>query len=345
MTKEYSKLKLFQGCNVLVTGGLGFVGSNLAHRLVKLGANVTLVDAMLPLYGGNTFNLEGINDKVKINYCDIRDRPAMDYLIKGQDFIFHLAGQVSHVDSILDPFNDVDINVNGTLVILEAMRKFNPSARLIFTGTRGQYGASIKIPVDELAPTNPKGMYAITNLAAEKMILMYYDVHDIKGVSLRITNTYGPRHHMKHNRYGVANWFLRLAMDDQTIPLMGSGEILRDYMFIDDLIEALIKISLCENAYGEVFNVGNGVGISFKDLAQSIISLTGTGRIKFIPFSPERKILEPGDYVGDYSKIKQIVGWEATTDLINGFEKTLRYYEVNREHYWKPDYQKENQND
>jgi UDP-glucose 4-epimerase len=313
--------------------------------MVRLGAKVTLVDSMLPAYGGNLFNLDGIHDQVNINFCDIRDRPAMDYLVRNQDFIFHLAGQVSHVDSILDPFNDVDINVNGTLVILEAMRKYNQTARLIFTGTRGQYGASIKIPVDENAPTNPKGMYAITNLAAEKMILMYCEVHNIKGVSLRITNTYGPRHQMKHNRYGVANWFLRLAMDDQTIPVMGSGEILRDYMFIEDLIEALLNIGLCNKTCGEVFNVGKGVGVTFKELAQTIITLSHKGRIKFVPFTPERKILEPGDYIGDYSKIKQVTGWEATTDLSIGMETTLNFYLLNRENYWKPDYQKANQNE
>jgi UDP-glucose 4-epimerase len=345
MAKDTSQLEAFRGSRVLVTGGLGFIGSNLAHRLVRLGAKVTLVDSMLPLYGGNLFNVEDIRDQVKINFCDIRDRPAMDYLVRDQDFIFHLAGQVSHIDSILDPFNDVEINVIGTLVILEAMRRFNPKARLIFTGTRGQYGASIKIPVDEHAPTNPKGMYAITNLAAEKMILMYYDVHDIKGVSLRITNTYGPRHQMKHNRYGVVNWFLRLAMDDQTIPLMGSGEILRDYLFVEDLIEALLDVGLCDKAYGEVFNVGKGVGITFVELAQTIISLTGKGRIEFVPFTPERKILEPGDYVGNYAKITQIVGWEAITELHRGLEITLNYYLLNRDHYWPLDYEKANQNE
>jgi UDP-glucose 4-epimerase len=194
--------------------------------------------------------------------------------------------------------------------------------------------------VDEQAPTNPKGMYAITNLAAEKMILMYYDVHAIKGVSLRITNTYGPRHQMKHNRYGVVNWFLRLAMDDQPIPLMGSGEILRDYLFVEDLIEALLQVGLCESAYGEVFNVGNGVGITFNELAQTIISLTGKGQIKFVPFTPERKILEPGDYVGNYAKITRIVGWEAKTELHKGLEITMNYYLQDRDNYWKPDYEK-----
>jgi UDP-glucose 4-epimerase len=292
---------------------------------------------MLPLYGGNFFNLEGIRDRVQVNLCDIRDRPAMDYLVREQDYIFHLAGQVSHVDSITDPFNDVDINVIGTLTILEAMRKYNPSGRIIFTGTRGQYGTTVKLPVDELASTNPKGMYAITNLAAEKMLLMYHEVHGLNGVSLRITNTYGPRHQMKHNRYGVVNWFVRLALDNRVIPLMGDGKILRDYLYIDDLVEALIETALCDSAYGEIFNVGLGKGITFVDLAQTVLDVAQQGKIEFVPFTEERKALEPGDYVGDYRKIKNIVGWEASTDLRHGLQTTIDYYRYYRQHYWTPD--------
>jgi len=328
-------MEKYSNKRVLITGGLGFVGSNLAHRLVCLGAEVTLVDSMLPLYGGNCFNLVGIQDKVTVNLCDIRDRPAMDYLVRGQDYIFHIAGQVSHVDSITDPFNDVDINIVGTLVILEAARKFNPDARIIFTGTRGQYGESTKLPVDELAPTNPKGMYAITNLAAEKMVLMYQDVHNVRGTSLRITNTFGPRHHMKHNRYGVVNWFIRLVLDNQPIPLMGDGKILRDYLYIDDLIDALLAVGLTDRAYGEVFNLGRGEGVTFLELAETIIQEACQGSIRFIPFSPERKILEPGDYVSDCRKIHEFTGWTAKTDFRDGIRRTIEYYRLSRQYYWE----------
>jgi UDP-glucose 4-epimerase len=339
MTRILTQYGNLLGKRVLVTGGLGFIGSNLAHCLVALGAKVTLVDSLLPLYGGNFYNLRGIRNKVQVNLCDIRDRPAIEYLVRDQDYIFHLAGQVSHVDSILDPFSDVDINVVGTLVILEAMRKYNPRGRIIFTGTRGQYGASAKLPVDELAPTNPKGMYAITNLTAEKMLLMYHDVHDVRGVSLRITNTYGPRHQMKHNRYGVVNWFVRLAMDDRTIPLMGDGKILRDYLFIEDLVDALLSVALCDDAFGEVFNVGISQGITFMELAKMIVELVGLGRIEYVPFSPERKILEPGDFMGDYRKIEKIIGWRARTELRQGLIKTIDYYRQYQQHYWTPDYE------
>lgn len=325
----------YQGKSVLITGGLGFIGSNLAIRMVEAGAHVTLLDAMLPLYGGNLFNIELIQDQVRMNFSDIRDRNSMEYLVRDQDYIFHLAGQVSHVDSILDPFMDVDINVNGTLSVLEACRKHNPDARVIFTGTRGQYGPSVKLPVNEDAPTNPMGMYAITNLTAEKIVLMYHRVHDIRGVCLRITNTYGPRHHMKHNRYGVLNWFVRLALDDEVIPIFGDGCILRDFLYVDDLTEALMCCGMNEAAYGDVFNVGSGTAVSFIDLAKKIIEIAGSGRYEHAPFTSERKALEPGDYWADITKIRSIVGWEPQVSLEEGLRRTIAYYRACRDHYWR----------
>lgn len=324
----------YSGKRVLITGGLGFVGSNLAIKLVEEGAHVTLLDAMLPLYGGNLFNIEPIRDKVQVNFSDIRDQSSMEYLVRDQDFIFHLAGQVSHVDSILDPFMDVAINVNGTLCVLEACRKYNPDARIIFTGTRGQYGPSVKLPVDETAPTNPMGMYAITNLTAEKIILMYHQVHGIRGLCLRITNTYGPRHHMKHNRYGVLNWFIRLALDDETIPIFGDGRILRDFLYIDDLVEALMRCGLTEAAYGDIFNVGSGTAVSFIDLAEKIIEIAGSGRCEYAPFTTERKALEPGDYWADIAKIKAVVEWQPQVSLEEGLQRTVEFYRRYRNHYW-----------
>ena len=324
----------YEGKHVLITGGLGFVGSNLAIQLVEAGADVTLLDAMLPLYGGNPFNIEPIRDRVRVNFSDIRDHNSMNYAVRGQDYIFHLAGQVSHVDSITDPFTDVDINVNGTLSVLEACRKYNPEARIIFTGTRGQYGPSVKLPVDESAPTNPMGMYAITNLTAEKIVLMYHQVHNLRGVCLRITNTYGPRHQMKHNRYGVLNWFVRLALDNENIPVFGDGRILRDFLYIDDLTNALMMCGLCNSAYGDLFNVGSSVPISFLDLINKIVGTAGSGRYEFAPFTAERRALEPGDYWSDIRKIKSVIGWEPHVSLEEGLQRTIAYYRAHRDHYW-----------
>ncbi len=324
----------YRGSRVLITGGLGFVGSNLALALVADGAAVTVLDSMLPLYGGNLFNIEPIRDRVQVTFTDVRDRSSMGYVVRGQDFVFHLAGQVSHVDSITDPFTDVDINVNGTLTVLESCRRFNPSAKIIFTGTRGHYGPSVKLPVDESAPTNPMGMYAITNLAAEKMVGMYHQVHGLESVCLRITNTYGPRHQMKHDRYGVLNWFLRLAMDDATIPIFGDGRILRDFLYVDDLVAALMRCGLCQAAYGEIFNVGSGEPISFLGLIEEIVAVTGSGRYEFTPFTAERKALEPGDYWSDIGKIRKVVGWSPAVALREGLERTAEFYRRHRDHYW-----------
>lgn len=325
----------FKGKKVLVTGGLGFVGSNLTAKLVKLGATVTIADNMIPRLGGNLFNVKEIVDHIHINFSDVRDSHSMDYLVKGQEFIFHLAGQVNHVDSIRNPIQDLDINCRGTLVLLESCRKHNRNAKIIFSGTRGEYGSSVKLPVAEDHPTNPKGIYAVTNLTAEKMVLVYHDVHKISGTCLRITNTYGPRHQMAHDEYGVLNWFIRKAIDDEVVPVFGDGHILRDFLYVDDLVDCLLRVATAARAYGEVFNVGSGVPINFIELAKKIVKITGTGKVTFTEFTQERKEVEPGDYYTDISKIKRMVGWEPKTDLDEGLRKTIEFYRKFKKEYWE----------
>ncbi len=325
----------FEKANVLITGGLGFIGSNLAIRLVELGAKVTLVDNMLPRQGGNLFNIEPIKEKVHINFSDIRNELSMNYLVQGKDYIFHLAGQVNHVDSMRNPIKDLDINCKGTLVLLEACVHNNPSTRIVFAGTRGEYGKSVHIPVHEDHPTNPVGVYAVTNLTAEKMVLVYHKVKGLKGICLRITNTFGPRHQMMHDEYGVLNWFIRKALDNEAIPVFGDGAILRDFLFIDDLIEALLRSAVSPSAYGEVYNVGSGQGISFKNLAEKIVTITGEGRVAFVPFTRERKEVEPGDYVADIRKIRKATKWAPHISLDEGIRKTAEFYRKHRDHYWK----------
>lgn len=325
----------WHGRRVLITGGLGFLGSNLAIRLVERGAQVLLLDSMLPLYGGNLFNIAPIRDRVQVNFSDIRDRHSMNYLVQERDIIFHLAGQVSHVDSVVDPFTDVEININGTLAVLEACRQFNPSAKIVFTGTRGQYGPSTRLPVDEEAPTNAQGIYAINNLTAEKIVMMYHEVHGLRGACLRITNTYGPRHQMKHNRYGVLNWFIRLAMEGRTIPVMGDGTYLRDFLYVDDTVAALLDAASDPAADGQIFNVGWGRGIAFRDLAQAVIAAVGSGRWEYAPFSPERKALEPGDFYADIAKIRRVLGWNPMIELDDGLARTVAFYREYRDQYWK----------
>lgn len=327
-------MESFKDKQVLVTGGLGFIGSNLCHELVGQGAHVTIVDNMLPRHGGNIFNIKDIEDDLRVNFSDIRNELSMNHLVKGKEYIFHLAGQVNHVDSMKNPIHDLDINCKGTLVLLEALKLNNRDAKVIFAGTRGEYGATVKLPVDEEHPTNPKGIYAVTNLTAEKMVLVYDDIYGIKGACLRITNTFGPRHQMAHDEFGVFNWFVRKALDDAEIPVFGDGHILRDFLYVDDLTQCLLMVATCDQAYGEVFNVGTGVGISFRDLAATIVKVVGSGKVGFTEFTIERKEVEPGDYYADISKIRKAVGWTPKVPLEEGIRLTADYYRKYRREYW-----------
>jgi len=326
--------KEFKGKNILITGGLGFVGSNLAHRLIELGANVTLVDCMLPDHGGNLYNIKGIENEVKINFCDIRDKHSMNYLIRDKDYIFHLAGQNDHVLALKDPIPDLDINVKGTAILLEACRYNNPDVIIVYSSTRGIYGPVKKLPVKENTLPHPRGIYEVTNLMAEKMFKIYNDTHSIRSVSLRLTNLYGPRAQMKHSRFGVVNWFIRLALDGEAISLYGGGEVLRDFLYIDDAVEAFLTSAVSQNAYGESFNVASGIPISIKVIAEKIIEIARSGKLKITEYSEERKKIEPGDFYADISKIKMTVGWTPKTNLEEGLRKTIDFYRRYKEHYW-----------
>lgn len=328
-------MRLFENKNVLITGGLGFIGSNLALKLVKAGAIVTLLDAMIEGHGGNLFNIEPIKDSVVINYSDVRDENIMNYIVRDKDYIFHLAGQNDHVLSLTNPFPDIDINIKGSAVLLEACKKHNRDATLVYTGTRGEYGPAVKLPVSEDAPINPKGIYELSNLSAQKLFKIYNDNHGVRSVTLRLTNIYGERAQMKHHRFGVANWFIRQAIDNKTIKVFGDGSILRDFLYVDDTVDAIWMCALCENAYGEVLNVGHDKPSSFLELAKAIIKTAGAGRWEFAPFSPERAAQEPGDFYSDISKIMKVVGWEPKTNLEEGLKKTIDHYRKHKQFYWE----------
>lgn len=327
-------LTALSGSRCLITGGMGFIGSNLAIALVNLGAHVTIADAMIPGYGGNLFNIAPIRERVTVNFCDVRDVNVMNYLVQGQDFVFHLAGQVDHILSLSDPFPDIDMNIKGTAIVMEACKHHNPAARVIYSGTRGQYGAAVSLPVDETAPTNPKGIYEISRLTAEKIVQVYHDIHGVRSTMLRLTNVYGPRAQMHHPRYGVVNWFVRLAIDDDEIKVFGDGRILRDFLYIDDTVEALLMCAVSEAAYGEILNVGVDEPTDFVTLAGTLIEVAGTGRWAFAPFSAERKAQEPGDFYSDITKIERLVGWRPRTALRDGLAATVAFYRAHRGEYW-----------
>lgn len=335
MPQKADELTVFRGSRALITGGMGFLGSNLAIQLVDFGAHVEIVDAMLPGFGGNPFNIEPVRDAVAVHIGDIRDPELMGRLVKGKDFLFHLAGQVDHVHSILHhPFDDIDINMKGTAVVLEACRHQNPAVRFVYTGTRGQYGKPSVLPVNEDAPTQPLGIYEITNLAAEKMVEAYHGVFGIRSIPLRISNVYGPRGQMRHSRYGVVNWFVRLAMDGATIPVFGTGRILRDFLYVDDCIEAILACAASPTAWGRVYNVGVDQPMDFLALAEGVCRAAGGGTWELAPFSRERLAQEPGDYYSDIGRIQNEVGWSPRTGIEEGLSRTVAYYRQHRSHYW-----------
>jgi UDP-glucose 4-epimerase len=326
--------EVFRDKPVLITGGLGFIGSNLAIRLVEMGAHIEILDAMLEGHGGNLFNIEPIRDKVHVNVSDVRDLGSLAHLVAGKDFVFHLAGQNDHVLSLQDPFLDIDINIKGSATLLEACRRYNPSAKLVYSGTRGEYGPAAKVPVNEDAAENPKGIYELSSLTAQKLFRIFHDNHGVRSVTLRLTNIYGQRAQMKHNRFGVANWFIRKALDDATIQVFGDGKIVRDFLYVDDATEAMLQCAATENAYGQVFNIGHDKPSSFLELAQTIVDITGTGSWEFAEFTPERAAQEPGDYCTDITKVRTMVGWEPAFSLEAGLRRTIDYYRSHRSEYW-----------
>lgn len=322
------------GKRVLVTGGLGFIGSNLAIRLVECGAKVTLLDAIVPGHGGNVFNINPIEGDVTVNFSDVRDEHSLNYIVRDKDYIFHLAGQNDHILSLTDPYADIDINIKGSVSLLEACRKHNPEVRLVYTGTRGEYGSVAKLPASEDTPINPKGLYELSSLTAQRVFKIYNDSHGIRSVTLRLTNIYGERAQMHHDRFGVANWFVRLALDEQTIPVFGDGSILRDFVYVGDCVEAILSSACAEEAYGEVLNVGDDHPSTFLELAKTVVDEAGSGAWELTPFSAERAAVEPGDFYSDISKIRRIVGWSPSTSLPDGLRHTIDFYRRYREHYW-----------
>jgi UDP-glucose 4-epimerase len=324
----------FSGKKALILGGLGFLGSSLAIRLCEMGAEVLLADAVLEEYGGNLFNIAPIRERVRVNFSDIRDEHAMAQLVEGQDYVFHCAAQVCHLKSLTNPFPDIDINIRGTAVVLEALRQYNPAAKLVKLGSRGQYGTVASLPAAEEARPDPRGIYEISLLAAEHMAAAYARNHGVRCVLTRLTNIYGPRAQMRHNRFGVANWFVRLAIDGQIIPVFGDGQIKRDFLYADDCVEALLRLAALPEAEGQLFNVGHDQPSNFLELARTIVEVAGTGSYRFAPFSPERKAQEPGDFYTDITKISQVTGWRPTVSLQDGVRRTVEYYRAHKEHYW-----------
>ncbi len=325
----------FTGKKVLITGGLGFIGSSLARRLLSEGAAVTLMDSLIPQYGGNVFNVHDIKDRVTINITDVRDSHAMDYLIQGQDYLFNLAGQTSHLDSMTDPRTDLDINASAQLSILEACRKHNPGIRIVFASTRQIYGKPEYLPVDEKHPIKPVDVNGINKVAGEWYHLLYNNVYGIRACALRLTNTYGPGMRVKDARQTFLGIWIRNLIEGKPIQVFGDGLQLRDFNYVDDVVDAFLMAALDPRAEGEVYNLGSPEYINLKDLAVMMVELFGKGTHQIVPFPPDRKAIDIGDYYSDFSKIKLALGWVPTVSLQEGLRKSLDYYCANGNHYWE----------
>jgi UDP-glucose 4-epimerase len=324
--------EFYRGRKVLVTGGLGFIGSNLCRRLADLGAQVLAVDSLLPDYGGALFNLAGYEDKVRINVADVRGH-GMEYLVQGQEVLFNLAGQVSHIDSMTDPFTDLEINCRSQLWILEAVRKRNPELKIVYAGTRQVYGKPMRLPVDENHLLNPTDVNGINKISGEFYHLVYNSVYGIRACSLRLTNTYGPRQLIRHNRQGFMGWFMRQVTLGEPIQLYGDGKQRRDFDYVDDVVDAFLRAGAMDEANGQIFNLGGQPPVALIDVVKAMIELAGQGSYSLTPFPPERKKIDIGDFHADSGKIRQALGWVPATPLRDGLSRTIDYYRQHREHY------------
>ncbi|MFL7839942.1 MAG: NAD-dependent epimerase/dehydratase family protein [Candidatus Promineifilaceae bacterium] len=325
--------EFFRDKQVLITGGVGFIGSNLAQYLVTLGADVLLVDSLIPKYGGNLYNIAPFRDQVRLNIADIRDEHGLRFLVQNQDVIFNLAGQVSHTDSMVDPYADLEINARSQLSLLEACRHGNPEATIVFASTRQIYGRPQYLPVDEAHPLQPVDVNGINKTAGEWYHILYHNVYGLKTVSLRLTNTYGPRMRIKDARQTFLGWWLRQMVEGQTFKIFGDGRQFRDFNFVDDVVLALLLAAASESANGQIYNLGAPEAINLLDLAKLLVELHGRGSYEIVPFPPDRRRIDIGDYQGDFSKIERDLGWTPQVTLREGLAQSLAYYERHLKHY------------
>jgi UDP-glucose 4-epimerase len=318
---------------VLITGGLGFIGSNLAHRLAALGARVLIVDSLIPDSGGNLFNIRGIEERVRVNIADIRQQTTMNYLVRGHEVIFNLAGQVSHIDSMQDPYTDLEINCRSQLTVLEACRHNNPSVKVVFAGTRQVYGRPDRLPVTEDHLVRPTDVNGINKAAGEYYHLVYNNVFGIRACSLRLTNVYGPRQLLKHNRQGFVGWFIRLVLENREIQIFGDGTQLRDFVYVDDAVDAFLRAGADDASNGQVFNVGGMEPIKHSDLVDLMIRTAGSGRVRCVEWPPEKKAIDIGDFYADSSKIRGVLEWQPVTPLAEGLRRTFDFYRAHFDQY------------
>ena len=323
----------YEGRRVLVTGGLGFIGSNLSRALVGIGADVRILDALIADYGGNMFNIDDIRDRVAVHIADIRSESITNALVADSEVIFNLAGQVSHIESMQDPYTDLDINCRAQLSLLEACRTWNPDVRVVFAGTRQVYGKPDRLPVDERHLVRPTDVNGVNKAAGEYYHLLYNDAFGIRASSLRLTNVYGPRQLVKHNRQGFIGWFIRLAVEGRDIPVYGDGSQLRDFVYVDDAVDAFLRAGATAACDGEVFNVGGEAPMAHADLVKLLVDVAGGGSVRFVDWPSDKKRIDIGSFSTDWSKFATATGWRPITGLRTGLERTVAFYRAHLPRY------------
>jgi UDP-glucose 4-epimerase len=322
----------FAGARVLITGGLGFIGSNLARRLVDLGSDVLLVDSLIPEYGGNLFNIADIADRVAVNISDIRDTYGLHHLLRGRDYLFNLAGQTSHLDSMTDPVVDLEINCRAQLTLLEACREVNPGINIVFASTRQIYGRPDYVPVDEQHILRPVDVNGVNKMAGEAYHNLYHDVYGMRSCALRLTNTYGPRMRIKDARQTFVGVWLRAVLEERPFEVWG-GEQLRDFTYVDDAVDAFLLAALTPEMAGKACNIGGHGPVSLQSLAETLVAANGGGSFAKREFPAERKRIDIGDYYATDEMFRRLTGWAPQIDLRAGLEQSLAFFRQHVAHY------------
>lgn len=332
--KSNSHYTNFSGLECLVTGGAGFIGSHLTRRLLRSGARVRVIDSLIPEYGGNMANLSDVIGEISFHRLDVRDKLSVQRILEPVDVIFNLAGQTSHVDSMSDPWTDLDINVRAQLELLDSVREVNRKIRIVFASTRQIYGRPDYLPVDEKHPIRPVDVNGINKTAGENYHTLYGKLYDIDVSILRLTNTYGPGMRVKDARQTFLGTWIKSAVEGEVFKVFGDGSQKRDFNYVDDVVDAFLFAASNDAAIGKAMNLGSNEVVQLIDVARVITKLAPSSRYELVPFPPERLAIDIGDYFSDWKLAQEVLQWEPQVALEEGLARTLDFFHQFKGSFW-----------